>query len=421
MPRRKIAFGDFNRPLDDAVVAWLDKNIGRLLAVYRDLHAHPELSTREKRTSAIVASLLARAGARVTRNVGGHGVVGVLRNGPGPTVFIRADMDALPVVEETGLPYRSKTKGVMHACGHDVHSTALAGIASILAGAKETWRGTVILVAQPAEELASGAEAMVEDGLFARFPRPDVCLALHVDDEIPVGRLAYTPAWATANVDSVDITILGRGGHGAKPHTTEDPIVAAAHVITALQTIVTRRIDPIQPVVITVGSIHAGQKHNIIPDQAVMQLTVRTFTPAVRRKVLRDIKAVATDAARAAGCSRAPEVNTDVESTAASYNDPALCDHAARIFAKVAGKENVKTEPPTMGGEDFSVYPDALGVPGLLYSVGAVSLAAVKAAKKGGKPLPPLHSPRFAPVPEPTLRLSVRSMCALAGSLLGRP
>jgi len=418
MAARKIAFGKFNFALDKAVTAWLDRNLPGLLDVYRDIHRHPELSGREKRTSRIVARALRAAGCRVTERVGGYGVIGVFRNGKGPVVFIRGDMDALPIREKTGLPYASLVDGVMHACGHDVHTTALTGIASALIENRSLWSGTLVFCAQPAEEVAGGAKAMVHDARFKRIPRPAACLALHIDATIPVGTLGLTPGWLAANTDSVDVTIRGKGGHGAEPHHAEDPIVAAAQVINALQTIVTRRVNPMETAVITVGSIHAGQKHNIIPDRAELQLTVRTFNPKVRRLVLSEIKAVAASAARAAGCTRPPVVNTAVEHTGALFNHLALADHARNVFSKIVSRRNVVRQPPSAGGEDFSVFIDTLKVPGLMYAVGAVRPLPRRVSSRRRKPLSPLHSATFAPVPEPTLRIAVRSMCALAATLL---
>ena len=417
MPVRNIRLGAFNDSLDNAVAAWLAARLPETLALYKDLHAHPELSSNEKRTSGIMAHKLRVAGAKVITHIGGYGVTGVVRNGAGPTVLVRADMDALPIDEETGLPYASRMKGVMHACGHDVHMAALASVAAVMIQTKSAWSGTIVFVCQPAEETAAGAVTMVRDGLWKRVPRPNVCVALHVETEAAAGQLALTPGWASANTDSVDVVIHGKGGHGALPHRAEDPIVAAAQVITALQTIVTRRVDPMEPVVITVGSIHAGQKHNIIPDKALLQLTVRTFSKTTRKKVLKSIETVVADAARAAGCSTPPDVNVGVEYTAAMYNDPRLCDHARRIFANIVRPADVLTLPPTTGGEDFSVYMDTLGVPGLMFSVGAVEPRAAARARHG-KSSVPLHNSRFFPLPEPTLKIAVRSMCALVASLL---
>jgi len=422
MAVKALKFGSVNKSLTAFTSRWLAKNSRSLVALYKDLHAHPELSQHEKRTAGIVADRFRRTGLKVAERIGGHGVVGVLANGRGPVIMIRGDMDALPITEETRLPYASRVPGAMHACGHDVHTSALTAVASIFAAAKSAWRGTILFIAQPAEEVTCGADAMIADGLFKRFPRPAAVLALHVASQLHSAQLGYTPGWAAANVDSVNVTMLGRGGHGASPHECQDPIVAAAYFITALQTIVTRRIDPTQPSVITVGSIHAGTKHNIISDRAEMLLTVRTYSADVRNKVLASIRSVAADAARIAGLTKHPIVKTNVEATDAVYNDPDLARHAASIFASIVGPKNVVVEPPTMGGEDFSAYVTALGVPGLIYSVGSVSRKAVLSARGADRsPLPPLHNARYFPIPDPTLKLSVRSMTTLAGSLLSRP
>ncbi len=411
MPKTELRTRAYRGQFDTAVKSWLKSNLPSLVTLYKDFHQHPELSWCEKRTSRIVAAALRKAGCKVVDKIGGYGVAGVLSNGKGPVVLLRGDMDALPVTEETGVSYTSTVPGVMHACGHDVHSTTITAVAAALAASRQLWRGTIIFIGQPAEEVAGGARAMVEDGLFKKVPRPHACAALHVDTDTHVGEIALVPGWFTANTDSVDIVIHGKGGHGAAPNLAQDPIVAAAHVINALQTIVTRRVDPIDPVVITVGSIHAGQKHNIIPSQAQMQLTVRTFDKKVRRQVLKDIKSVTTQAARAAGCSAAPEVKIGVEYTSALYNDPALSAHAEAVFSNIVGTGHVVKLRPTAGGEDFSVFPDYLCVPALMYGVGTIP--------KGKKSAPALHSSHYALEPAAVLDLSVRSMCALALTLLG--
>lgn len=280
------------RPGDEAQVdAWLADKLPDVLDTYRHLHANPELSLEESNTAALLAESLRKAGYRVLQGLGGHGVIGVLENGAGPTLLIRGDMDGLPVSETTGLPYASRvtttrpdgtTVGVMHACGHDVHVSNLIATAQLLAKLRDAWAGTLVILGQPAEELGRGARMMIEDGLFEKIPMPDYAIALHVDGTLPAGRIGYVSGWAAANVDSVDITIHGRGGHGARPHSTIDPIVTAAHLVTALQTIVSRRVNPIHPAVVTVGSIHGGAKHNVIPDEVHLQLTVRSYSDEVR-------------------------------------------------------------------------------------------------------------------------------------------
>ena len=420
MSKAHLRYGDFNKRLDAGVGTWLGGNMRSVLEFYRDLHRHPELSTHETRTAGLVAECLAAAGASVTTGIAGTGVAGVLRNGRGPVVLVRADMDALPITEETGLPYASTVTGAMHACGHDVHTATLAAVAAVLSEHRDKWRGTVVFIAQPAEELGAGAQMMVDDGLFDKVPTPQVALSLHVEAKMPVTQLGYTPGWAAANVDSVDVTIFGAGGHGASPHEAADPIVAAAYFITALQTVVTRRINPLESAVITVGSIHAGRKHNIIPDSAVMQLTVRSYSEDVRQKLLAGIREVARAAARAAGCTKTPMVDTGIEFSPALYNDPALCEHAKGVLGRVVGPRNVVMRPSTMGGEDFSVFMRTLAVPGLQYVVGSAKPAGRGGDKDSVERQPPLHNSRYYPEALPALRLAVRSMCALAGSLLGR-
>ncbi len=407
----------------------IEQDLGGLVEYYKDLHHHPELSLNEHESARKIAQHLKAAGYSVTANVGGTGVVGMLSNGPGPTVLIRADMDALPVVEETELPYRSKvtatgtdgrTVGVMHACGHDIHQACLIGTARVLAHTRKRWSGTVMIVAQPAEEIGAGARMMIEDGLFERFGRPDYCVALHASGIHPTGTIAYTPGWALANVDSVDITIYGQGGHGSRPHETIDPVVAAAQVIVALQTIVSRRVDPVEHAVITVGSVHAGSKHNIIPNEAKMQLTVRSYSDETRRILLDGIRDVTVNTCRAMGCTKDPKVVlTKDEFTPATFNDPDLAEAAAGVFRQVLGDEHVLRIKPVMGGEDFGRYAAHLSVPGFIFWIGSVERGLYEASKNpGGPSLPPIHSSKFAPDPEPTIRIGVRCMASLALSLL---
>lgn len=412
-----------------AIATWVEANLPMLVETYKDAHRNPELSLQEFKTSAKIGRELEKAGFTVTTGVGKTGVVGVMENGEGPTVLIRGDMDALPVVEETGLPYASTVEitradgskvGAMHACGHDVHIAMVVGMGKLLADLKEQWSGTVVMIGQPAEEIGRGAKFMIADGLFERFPKPDFCLSMHVKNDLPVGRLGYTAGWGTANVDSVDITIYGKGGHGAQPQATVDPIVTAAHVITALQTIVSRRVHPIDPAVITVGSIHGGSKHNIIPDEVKLQLTVRSYTDEVRKTLLDGIRQITTDTCKTMGCPKAPLVEIDEEEyTPAGYNDPGLANAAADLFRELWGAENVVELPPTMGGEDFARYAKELGVPGLQYRVGTIPLEKWEAAQEpGAAPLPSLHSALYYPEPEPTMRLTVESMANLALGLL---
>ncbi len=396
--------------------------------LYIDLHQTPELSLQEFKSSAKLAERFRRLGYEVTEKVGGTGVVSVLRNGKGPTVLIREDMDALPVEERTGLPYASKvtatdengnTVPVMHACGHDVHMTSLVGVGTLLMQSKNRWRGTVVLVAQPAEERGGGAIGMIRDGLFTRFPKPDFAISLHDSAKLPAGKVAWVSGYACANVDSVDITIYGRGGHGAYPHTTIDPIVIGARTVVALQTLVARENDPLDPAVITVGSFHSGTKHNIIPDEAKLQLTVRSYKDEVRKRLLSGIERVAKGEAAAAGALKEPLVRV-IDGTPAMYNDPALTQRIAGAFAKAFGKDNVVAEQPVMGGEDFSEFGRA-GIPSLQFSLGAVEPAKYEASQKNGTPLPSLHSSEWAPNREITLKMGTASLTVAAMELLGKP
>jgi hippurate hydrolase len=395
---------------------------------YQALHAAPELSLAETATAALVAAGLERAGYRVTPGVGGNGVVGVLANGPGPVVLVRGDMDALPVREETGLPYAStvtatlpdgNTTGVMHACGHDVHATTLLATSAVLAELRARWRGTVVVVAQPAEELGRGADSMIRDGLFTRFPKPDACVALHVAADLPAGAIGVTPGFAFANVDSVDVTIFGRGGHGARPNEAVDPIVTAAHLVTVLQTLVSRRVDPLDPAVVTVGAIHGGTKHNVIPDQVRLQLTVRSFAAETRRTLLEGIRQTAADVSATFRCPRPPLVVVKDENTPAAYNDPALAADAAALFRSAFGAAAVVERRPEMIGEDFGRYAPAADVPGFMFRLGSVAPDALAATRRpGAAPLPSLHSSRYAPLPAPTLATGVRAMTHLVLGLL---
>ncbi len=403
---------------------WYAKNADSLLELYRHLHQNPELSNKEKETSARMAQELRDLGAEVTTDVGGHGVVGLLENGPGKVLMLRADMDALPVAEQTGLPYASKvrthddrgaTVGVMHACGHDVHMTNLVGVARYLAAHGEQWSGTVVLLFQPAEETGSGAEKMLNDGLLARFPRPDFAVALHVSPDSPVGQLGYRGGSAMANVDSVDIFIKGRGGHGASPETTIDPIVIAAKLILDLQTIVSREVKPINPAVVTVGSIHGGTKHNVISDECRLQLTLRSLTPEVRKQLQDAVRRKALAAAESAG---APEPTIEIsEGTPALYNDPELTQRVADSLKRLLGDEKVVAVDPIMGGEDFSRYGLA-GVPICMFRLGAVSQKRLDEFAARNLPPPSLHSPVWYPDVAEALAVGVPAMATVAMDLL---
>lgn len=417
-------------PAREALERTVKSALPDLRAFYLETHANPELSLHEEKTAERTAKALEAAGFQVTRKVGGFGVVGVLKNGDGPTILIRGDMDALPVVEETGLEYAStvKTKGkdgadvgVMHACGHDMHQTVLVGTARTLAALKDQWRGTVLAIAQPAEEIGVGAKAMIDDGLFTRFPKPDQAIALHVSNG-RLGSLSYASGFAFANVDSVDITIHGRGGHGSRPQDTIDPIVIGSHVVAALQTIVSRRLDPIEPAVVTVGSFHAGSKHNIISDTAKLEITVRSYKEDVRQKILDGIREITINTARAYGAKKDPDVVLrDAEFCPATYNDPKLATHARDLFRSLIGAENVIEEPAMMGGEDFGRYSKELGIPGFMFRLGTISGERLDAYAKEGSGVPSLHSSRYWPDVDPSIELGVKALSSLAIDLLGKP
>ena len=408
----------------------VNQEFASLFELYKHLHAHPELSFKEAQTAKRVAEELRQAGLEVTEKVGGHGIVAVLRNGKGPTVLVRTDLDALPVKEQTGLPYASQARQVddqgnevstMHACGHDVHMTSLVGTARVLKALKDRWQGTLVMIGQPAEERGGGAKAMLEDGLFTRFPKPEVCVALHVASELPAGTVGYVEGFALANVDSVDITIRGIGGHGAWPHTTKDPVVLAAQTVLALQTIVSRETAPGEPAVVTIGSIHGGAKHNVIPDEVKLQLTLRSYTDEVREQTIAAVKRITRGLGVAAGLpeEKMPIVQVGGEFTPATYNDPELTRRLAGVFENWFGKTNVWKRKPVMGGEDFSRYgrtPDK--IPICIFWLGAIKPEAIKESEQTGKPLPSLHSPFFTPVPEPTIKTGVAAMSAAVLELM---
>ena len=395
---------------------WAETHLDELLSSYREFHSQPELSFREVETAARLAAAWKKCGYQVTTGVGGNGIVGLLKNGSGPVVMLRADMDALPVAEQTGLPFASTAHtvnegggevSVAHACGHDIHMVNLIGTACYLAVNRSLWKGTVMLVGQPAEEKGAGARAMLDDGLFERFPKPDFAISLHVSPILATGRIGYRPGYTMANVDSVDITLYGKGGHGAYPHTTIDPVVQAAQLVLSLQTIVSREVDPIAPAVVTVGSIRGGTKNNVIADTANLQLTVRTFSEEVRQRVLAAIERKA--AAVAMGADAPDPLVTVARGTPSLFNDPGLSARLRPVFQRLVGAENVELSKQTMGGEDFSQYGRA-GVPILMYWLGAVSqerLAAYAAAEESP---PSLHSPLFYTDAGATLVTGVSTM-----------
>lgn len=409
----------------------IDRDYPYLEDLYKTLHANPELSFMEVETAARMADEFRAQGLDVTEKVGKTGVVGVLRNGAGPTVMLRADMDGLPVEEQTGLPYASTRRGLthfgeeqptMHACGHDVHMTVLIGALRQLVERRDDWSGTLVVIAQPAEELGLGALAMLQDGLFERFPRPDFNVALHDSASLPAGQVAYSPGWALANVDEVDIYVKGVGGHGAYPHTTKDPIVLGSQIVMALQTLVSREISPLEPGVVTVGSFQAGSKHNIISDGAHLKVTVRSYTDEVRAKLLSGIERIAHGQAASAGLPEDlwPVVEVGDPYTPSTYNDPGLSERIATILRERLGPDNVILADPVMGGEDFSQYGRVEPkIPSLIFWLGAVDPDRVDAARNGGEPLPSLHSPFFAPLPEPTLKTGVEAMTSAALELFG--
>jgi hippurate hydrolase len=409
----------------------IDRDIAGLVTTYKALHAAPELSHYEENTAALVAKELRALGYTVTERVGkygrpewrGYGVVGVLKNGSGPTVLVRSDMDALPVEERTGLPYASRVRtkndagqdvGVMDACGHDVHVTSLLGTARLLADLKNQWQGTLILVGQPAEETIDGARAMLDDGFYNRVPRPDYLLALHDSGDLAAGFIGVTPGFALANSTSVEITVRGIGGHGSRPESTKDPVVLAAQIILALQTIVSREVPPLDPAVVTVGSVHGGTKSNIIPEEVKLLLTVRSYKEEVRQKILTSIERIAKNTALSAGVP--PELvplvkASETEVTPATYNDPALTERLRAVFASVIGKDKVVTVPQIMTSEDFSRFGlQDHQIPAVMFWLGAADSAMLVENQRTGKPNPSLHSSLFAPVPEPTIRTGVKAM-----------
>jgi hippurate hydrolase len=407
----------------------VDAEVDNLLTLYKYLHTHPELSLQEEKTSGRLAKELRDLGFEVTEKFGGYGLVGVLSNGAGPTVLIRTDMDALPVTEATGLPYASRERlrdkngnevGVMHACGHDMHMTSWTGTARVLAALKDRWSGTLIFIGQPAEEVGTGARLMMEAGLFKKFPKPDYCLALHCDPLHPHGHVSFTEGMALANVDSVDITVKGKGGHGAAPHTTVDPVVLAARIVLDLQTIVSRETNPTDPVVVTVGSIHGGSKHNIIPNDVKLQITVRTTKDKTRKHTLEAIERIAKAAAKGANAPE-PVVKVDPgEYTPALFNEPQLTRKTVALFRDVLGADKVHERPPVMGGEDFSRYAKD-GTPIFMYWLGTLPPERVaEGLREGGKPLPSLHSDLYYPIPEPSIRTGVKTMSLAVLNLVGK-
>ncbi len=414
------------QPIDSMI----DREIAQLVTTYKMLHGAPELSHYEAKTSAFVADQLRSFGYTVTDHIGkydqpnwkGYGVIAVLKNGDGPVVWVRSELDALPVEEKTGLPYAStvKTKndagqdtGVMHACGHDIHMTSWLGTAKLLAQMKDQWHGTLVFIGQPAEETIDGAKAMLADGLYDRFPKPNFLLALHDSADVAAGKITYFPGYAMASGTSVDLIIRGLGGHGARPESTKDPVVMAAETIIALQTIVSRENSPLDPAVVSVGSIHGGTKRNVIPDEVTLQLTVRAYKEEVRLRMLASIQRIANGVAMAAGVppERAPIMKViENETGPATYNDPQLTERIAAAMARTLGNDNVIKAQPLMVSEDFGRLSLDHQIPAFMFWLGAVDPVRVEASMKSGKPLPSLHSSLFVPLPEPTLRTGIKAM-----------
>ncbi|HWY58436.1 MAG TPA: amidohydrolase [Terriglobales bacterium] len=394
-------------------------------ALYLDLHQNPELSSHETQTAAKLAAHLRALGYDVTEHVGGTGIVAILKNGPGPTIMLRTELDALPVEEKTGLAYASKVHAkddsgrdvpVMHACGHDLHMSALLGTAAVMAHSKDSWHGTLMLIGQPAEETISGAKKMITDGLLTRFPRPDVGVALHVGNDFPAGKVAVTSGYSYASADSLRITIYGKGGHGAAPQNTIDPIVIAARTVLSLQTIVSREVKPGEAAVVTVGYLQAGTKNNIIPDHAELGLTIRTYKPEVRKQILAAVARITKAEADAAGVEREPLIEQP-EATNAVYNDPALAQRLKSTLQAALGQDKVATAEPLMTSEDYAYFVEQ-GIPSFYFALGGAAPQKYAEAKIAGTKLPFNHSPLFAPDADPALRTGIAAEVAVLRDLL---
>jgi amidohydrolase len=422
--------------LSDPLIKRLKEEVGRslpkTLELYRHLHARAELSGQEEKTAARVAEELKSLSIPVTTGVGGHGVVGLLENGPGPRVMLRADMDALPIREETGLDYASdrtcqgpggQETPIMHACGHDVHTSVLVGTAGLLTRLKDFWRGSVVLIGQPAEEALGGARAMVQDGLWSRFPRPDAGLGLHVNPEYPTGSVRVVSGYVTTGAGSVDLIVRGVGGHGAYPHQTKDPVVLAAQIILGLQTLISRSVDPRETAVITVGSIHGGTKRNIVGEEVVLSLTIRTYNPQVMKDILAGIERMAENTARAAGFpeDRLPVLRQAEDSLPPVYNDPELAERMEGLFKGLLGRENVEPIEPQIGSEDFGQLGQAdPPFPVYFFMLGATDQTRLDEARRDGGEVPLLHTSRFYPDPEGTLATGLTTMAGAALEILDK-
>jgi amidohydrolase len=394
-------------------------------ALYLDLHQSPELSFHEIQTAAKLASRLRGLGYEVTEHVGETGIVAILKNGAGPTVMFRTELDGLPVEEKTGLAYASKVHakdnsgrdvGVMHACGHDIHIASLVGAATIMAHSKNSWHGTLMLVGQPAEETISGAKKMLDDGFMTRFPKSDVALALHVGNWLPAGKVGTGVGYQTSNADSLRITIYGKGGHGSMPNSTIDPIVIAARTVVSLQTIVSREVKPGEIAVVTVGYFQAGTKNNIIPDQAELGLTVRSYKPDVRKHLLAAIERITKAESEAAGAPRAPQIE-HIEFTDSVYNDSGLDQRLKVALESALGKERVEPGEPILASEDFS-YFTAQGIPSYYFWLGGAEPSKFAEAKSSGVAMPSNHSPLFAPDLDPALHTGIEAEVAVLRNLL---
>lgn len=412
------------------VASVVKQELPSLVTLYKELHANPELSMHEVETAARIAKELRDAGLEVTGKVGGNGVVGVLKNGEGPVILVRTDLDALPVKEVTGAPYAStkvvkdelgREVGVMHACGHDIHMASFVGTARALAKLKDQWQGTVVMIGQPAEERVLGARFMLRAGLFSKFPKPDKAIALHCSSDMAHGQVGIVEGFALANVDSMEIVVKGVGGHGSMPHLCKDPIVLASQIVLALQTIVSREVRPGDPAVVTVGSIHGGTKSNIISEEVRLQLTLRSYKKETRQHLIDSIKRIVKAQAESASmpADKTPEVLISDDSATALYNQPELCQEVRKYIGAAIGADNVLTREPVMGAEDFSEYGMTKDkVPLCMFWLGTQPPADVAAAKAKGTSLPSLHAPRFKPVPEPTLETGVTAMTSAVIGLL---
>jgi len=420
-----ITSAQTSRAGDGVSAAQVDAIYPDIETLYIDLHRNPELAFHEQRTAATLAARVKALGYEVTTGVGGTGIVAILKNGAGPVVMLRTELDALPIEEKTGLPFASTVKTrndageivpVAHMCGHDLHMSAWAGTAELMAKNREQWRGTLMLVGQPAEEIVAGANAMLRDGLFTRFPKPDYALGIHDEHSLPAGVIGFHSGYFRANSTGLDMTVYGKGGHGAFPQSAIDPVVIAARIVLSLQTIVSRENNPMDPAVITVGSIHGGSASNIIPDQVKLQITVRSLDPAVHKRLLAAIERQAKGEALAANAPKEPLIETR-SNTDAVYNDPELTRRMAAAARAALGADQVVEMPAQMGGEDFSQFGLA-GVRAVLLHVGAVDAAKLEESRKSGVPVPGVHSPLWAPVREPAIKAAIRAETAILMDLL---